>query len=233
MSKLKNAKIEIIESGDGSKTLYLKEIDETYHSTHGAYQEAMHVFIERGLAYGLKNKECVSVLEIGFGTGLNAILTENYILYKQSKKVIYDTLEAYPVSNEIVHKMGYDQYVDERIFPDFKKMHVCSWGKEIVLRENFRFKKIKQKLEDVELAKAHYDIIYFDAFAPSRQAEMWELDKLKKCYDSLVDGGILITYCAKGQFKRDLKSLGFRVEMLPGPPGKREITRGIKTNNRD
>ncbi len=216
--------IKIIITGDGSHSLLNEALDETYHSRHGAIQESMHVFIEQGFNYLLnkENTKTISILEVGFGTGLNALLTLSESIKKQSA-VAYTSLETYPLGREVWENFNY---------PDpnhlLKKLHDAEWQKWENISPHFNLLKLERSLQLVELEPKQFDLIYFDAFAPNKQPEMWELPMLDKVTEALKAGGVFITYCAKGQLKRDLKSLGLMVESLPGPPGKREMVRALK-----
>lgn len=216
--------IKIIITGDGSHTLLNEALDETYHSRHGAVQESLHVFIEQGLNYLLKkqNHESISILEVGFGTGLNALLTLSEAS-KNELSVAYTSLETYPLSQEVWENLNY---------PDphhlLNKLHMAEWQKWTYISSHFKLLKLEKSLQLVELEPEQFDLIYFDAFAPNKQPEMWELPMLDKVVKTLKYGGAFITYCAKGQLKRDLKTLGLIVESLPGPPGKREMVRAIR-----
>lgn len=218
-------KIEVRDTGDGSKTIYLPHLDETYHSHHGAVQEALHVFIKNGLQ-SLTQKE-IKVFELGFGTGLNAILTQ--IEAETSDKAIeYTGIEAYPVGHEIAAQMLYEEKIGQEWKMAFDNLHALTWNDFHRINSNFTFRKIDARIEDLDFERNYYDIIFFDAFGPRAQGELWQPNILEKMYLMLKPGGVFVTYCAMGQFKRDLKSLGFIVESLPGPPGKREMTRGQK-----
>jgi tRNA U34 5-methylaminomethyl-2-thiouridine-forming methyltransferase MnmC len=218
-------KRELIKTQDGSMTIFIPEMDETYHSTHGAIQEAEHVFIKHGLRkMEEKGLETIFIFEMGFGTGLNAFLTK----IRSNSIVNYTGIEAFPVSENELISLNYVGQLGEEFKVDFDLIHSTSWKETVQLSSQFFIKKVHQKIEEYKLEKDKYDIIYFDAFGPRAQSEMWDIEILKNMYDGLMDGGMLVTYCAKGQFKRDLKSLGFEVESLPGPPGKREMTRAWK-----
>lgn len=212
-------------TADGSSTLYIPELDENYHSDHGALQEALHVFIENGL--NTLNSDEISVFEMGFGTGLNALLA-SIAAKNKGKQISYTGIEAFPVSLEQISQINYIELVGEEHASDFKQMHQANWNEKIEFNSNFNFTKIQAKIEDYDIAENQYDILFYDAFGPRAQAIMWEIPILEKMYKSLKPGGIFVTYCAQGQFKRNLKSLGFEVIPLPGPPGKREMTKGIK-----
>lgn len=224
---MRSSNIEVRITADGSTTLYRKDIDETYHSTHGALQEARHVFIENGLAQ-FTNQTELRILEIGFGTGLNALLTALFAMDNKIS-VEYHGLEAFPLSEDIWRAVNYsDLIADHRVPKLFEQMHRMNWDELQGLNEKFSLKKIHDTLQLYDAPEQFFDLIYFDAFGPRAQEEMWHRDLLEKLLFTLKSGGVISTYCAKGSFKRDLKSLGFEVEALPGPPGKREMTRARK-----
>lgn len=202
--------LKIITTSDGSHSLLNVDLDETYHSRHGAVQESMHVFIKNGL--DVISKEEVNVFEVGFGTGLNALLTAH-----SGRKVNYTTIEAFPLSEEIYNQLNYEPRELLLAFHRNSELQIA----------NFHFKKIHITLESIFLDRI-YDIIFYDAFAPSKQPAMWEFPMIEKVCNALTPGGLFVTYCAKGQLKRDLKTLGMEVETLAGPPGKKEMVRGTK-----
>lgn len=217
----------IVTTGDGSKTIHIKEWNENYHSSHGAVQEAKHVFLQYGLSLFEEKKE-VNIFEVGFGTGLNAILTYQYAQEKQLS-IHYNAIEAYPVSEDELQLLNYASLFDASRMQDiYSNMHIVPWNKDEIISSDFVLHKIHQKLEDYIFPTNHFDLIYFDAFGPRVQENMWTQEVFQKLYDSLKMEGVFVTYCAKGQVKRDLKLVGFEVETLPGPPGKREMTRGKK-----
>lgn len=221
--------LEIIITSDGSHTLRNKSLNETYHSVHGAVQESMHVFIRNGLDYFRREHKTkhVSILEVGFGTGLNALLTLQYAR-ENSISIWYHTLELYPLPVEVWSKLNYGND-DTKLFAD---IHQSPWEIECSISPGFSITKQKASLLDVKL-DLRYDVIYFDAFAPSIQPALWELDSLERVTNNLNHGGIFVTYSAKGQLKRDLRSLGLQVETLPGPPGKLQMVRASKTMTPD
>jgi tRNA U34 5-methylaminomethyl-2-thiouridine-forming methyltransferase MnmC len=224
----KQQEIKIIESGDGSHTLFHSGLNETYHSMHGAVQESEHVFIKAGLEQFLPHKNIIKIVEIGFGTGLNAWLSYKKIA-GTSTKIIYHSLEPYPLDKEIYTQLNYSKNLTDTSLQEFfLQLHQAPWDKEIELNGNFILKKIKLRLEDYTAPEQNFDLVYYDAFAPSKQADVWLPENIKKVYSLLSEKGILVTYCARGQFKRDLKEVGFLVETLLGPPGKKEMTRGVK-----
>lgn len=209
-------------TADGSNTLYLAELDESYHSVHGAIQEAQHVFIQNGL-HRFLNKTEAHILEIGFGTGLNAFLS---LLEAQERKISihYTGLEAFPIDTTTAANLGYSEALEStKCAPYFIDMHRCEWGAEVCIHPFFSFRKIKQRIEHYNPSKANFDCIYFDAFSPRSQPDMWKLSVFDKLYAALRPAGFFVTYCAKGQVKRDLRKVGFLVHSVPGPPGKREM----------
>jgi len=225
--------LNLIKTGDGSNSLLNSELDETYHSRHGAIQESLHVFIKHGLQFWLQKNQAkeIAILEVGFGTGLNALLTLQESI-KNGSKIHYTTLEAFPVSMELIDQLNYAQQLDfDSAHPFFQSIHHCEWNAFVAINDNFILNKCKGKIQEINLSDATYDIVYFDAFAPAKQPEMWELPMLEKAVRSLKPNGIFVTYCAQGQLKRNLKTLGMRVESLPGPPGKREMVRAILLAN--
>ena len=219
-------KREIITTADGSKTIYIPEWDEHYHSSHGALQEAQHVFINNGL--NKQTGDYLTILEMGFGTGLNALLTY-FSAEKRQQYIHYIGIEAFPPSEKEIAAMEYDRFSSD---PDAKRvyeeLHTAPWNNALSISEHFVIEKQKCVLEDARVDGGTVDLIYYDAFGPRVQPELWTLEIFELLYKWLAPGGVLVTYCAKGQVKRDLKAVGFLVESLPGPPGKREMTRAIK-----
>lgn len=218
-------KREIIQTLDGSTTIQIKDWDECYHSRFGAIQEAKHVFIKNGLSL-FENKE-ISILEIGFGTGLNAFIT-----FLESQKlgqtINYVGVEGYPVSAEEVLSMNYVSELNAESESEiFEKMHNCNWEEEISFREDFVLTKRNQFFTDIEDFET-FDLIYFDAFGYNVQPELWSTAIFQKMYNSLKTNGILVTYAARGVVKRSMIEVGFKVEKLAGPPGKREMFRALK-----
>lgn len=221
---------EIIITEDGSHTLFIPELEETYHSTHGAIQESNYVFIERGLNFFVKERGLsnLRIFEVGFGTGLNALVTA---LHAEKNRIFikYSCIEPFPLKSKEVDKLNYSQCMkNETAAQIFTKIHETDWGKVAEISPYFQIEKTRKYLQDYNFTK-QFDICFFDAFSPSKQPEMWERGMLEKIFDGLVSRGIFVTYCAKGQLKRDLKRIGFDVETLPGPPGKMQMVRGIKT----
>ncbi|RAU84090.1 tRNA (5-methylaminomethyl-2-thiouridine)(34)-methyltransferase MnmD [Pontibacter arcticus] len=220
--------LEIRQTKDGSNTLYLPDLNEHYHSVHGALQESQHVFIKHGLEHVLSSKKDIKILEVGFGTGLNAILTFPCALARQSF-IQYDTLEKFPLPMDVIAQLSYEKLIlNPELLDAFNQMHLAPWNEPVELIPYFTLQKINETLEEFCPPDSYYDIVYFDAFAPDKQPELWTDDIFAKLYKAIRPGGLLVTYCAKGSFKRSLKAAGFEVEALPGPPGKREMTRGNK-----
>ena len=220
-------KRELVKTEDGSHSLFIKELDEHYHSIYGAIQESKHVFVEAGLKYFPPHSN-LTILEIGFGTGLNALMTllENESLQDQ---INYVGIEAYPVTVEEAASLNYIKELKaNQLQAAFDKMHSIEWERSEEITVNFSLTKKQVKFEDLQLAANSIDLIYFDAFAPSAQAHLWEESIFSNLFQALKNGGILVTYCAKGSVKRTLKSVGFTLEALPGPIGKREMTRAVK-----
>lgn len=216
-------------TGDGSHTLFVPSLNENYHSWHGAYTESAYVFIENGLNYFHQNNHEINVFELGFGTGLNAILSYQFAI-QHSCIIHYTGIELHPVPPEIIQQLNYGRlWKEETLDAIFESMHAAEWNKPKQLDPRFSFTKIQQSMLDYELPPDSFDVVYFDAFAPEKQPELWSVDLLLSLYHSLKRNGVLVTYCAKGQFKRNLKSVGFEVQTLPGPPGKREMVRAIKS----
>lgn len=209
---------------DGSNTLFVPALNEHYHSTNGAIQEAEHIFIQAGLLQALKHEVCV--LEIGFGTGLNTLLTA---LKSKEKGIVvhYCTIEAFPIAHEIVVQLNFTKCSDDSAL--FNKLHEAIWNHEVEISPNFYLTKIKADLTVYHFNfQSYFDVIYFDAFSPNTQAEMWTQEIFDQMYMLCKKGAYLITYCAKGEVRRRMQRAGFEVERLAGPPGKREMLRAKK-----
>jgi tRNA U34 5-methylaminomethyl-2-thiouridine-forming methyltransferase MnmC len=224
--------MEIITTGDGSHTLFSEKFNEIYHSRHGAIQESLHVFIYSGfevVAAAQQNDEPIKIFEVGFGTGLNALLTM-LEAEKRNRKVVYETIELYPVAIETIKELNYtNQLGFEFCYGPYHSLHLVRWNELHPIAPNFHFKKINASLTNWQPAHNNYQLIYFDAFAPEHQPEMWSAEIFRKMFEALAPGGILVTYCSKGAVQRAMKEAGFFIEKLPGPPGKREIVRAIKS----
>lgn len=218
-------KREIIITNDGSTTIHIPDWNENYHSTHGAIQEAKHVFIKNGLDL-LQNQKSISLLEIGFGTGLNAFITFLETLDKE--KVNYVGVEAYPISSEEIAQMNYVTELQATQYQVvFDKIHSCDWESQQHITEKFILTKRKQFFQDIN-DKEQYDLIYFDAFGFPLQPELWSEVIFKKMFDALLPNGVLVTYACRSSIKNAMLSVGFSIEKLPGAPGKREMLRAIK-----
>lgn len=216
----------VIITHDGSSSIYLPEWDEHYHSIHGAIQEAYHVFIKNGL-FLFREEKKIELLEIGFGTGLNALITliegEKYNLF-----INYTGIEAYPVSLEEMKQLNYLALLDAKNKDlEFVQMHEENWEEKLMISDTFYLTKKQQKFQDI-CEKNKYNLIYFDAFGARVQPELWTETIFEKMFEALVEGGILVTYAAKGSVRRAMLASGFQVEKLPGPPGKREMLRATK-----
>ena len=214
-------------TGDGSHTIYLPDINEHYHSIHGAIQESVHIYIEQGLLR-LEQTE-ISILEIGFGTGLNAFLSFCYSK-ERSIKINYLSLEKYPLSESEYTQLNYPQQVFPEYNSTFRQMHQADWNVWTDIDPNFRLHKLQVDLLTYQFNPSHqFDLVYYDAFAPGKQPEMWSAEILNKVGATVKNGGLLVTYCAKGSVRRALTDAGFLMARIPGPPGKKEILRGKKT----
>lgn len=220
---------EIITTADGSKTIHLVEWNEHYHSIHGAIQEANHVFIKHGLLFFVTTfpkVQPIKILEIGFGTGLNAFITL-LEAQKLDVEIDYVGVEAFPISSEEIQEMNYASQMDSNKSDEFLKLHQIPWEEKYLITSTFSLTKQKKLFADIE-DKNEYDLIYFDAFGARVQPELWTEAIFKKMYDALKPNGILVTYSAKGSVRRAMQTVGFQVEKLPGPPGKREMLRARK-----
>jgi tRNA U34 5-methylaminomethyl-2-thiouridine-forming methyltransferase MnmC len=219
----------IVTTGDGSSSVYSPVFNEQYHSHHGAIQESLHVFIRNGWQEAITNKTNISILEMGFGTGLNAFLVYLEMQKQNDLFVNYDSLEAFPIGMEIITALDYPVQTNSLQLKDvFLAMHECQWEKPVEIHERFVLTKLQKKIEQVELEKNKYDLIFFDAFSPRSQPELWTKEVFEKMYAAAKPNAVLVTYCAKGQVRRNMQAAGFSVERLDGPPGKREMLRARK-----
>lgn len=223
--------IEPIVTGDGSMSLYNRVIDEPYHSRHGAINESLHVFINAGLHYCQKKN--LRLLEVGMGTGLNTLLT---LMHHSDKSIHCTTLEPYPLEEALWSQLNYVALLGKsdadlaQLENQFKEIHQCEFQMDISFDENFTLYKSQQGILEFLQTNEEltYDLIYFDAFAPLKQEDMWTEEVFQMLYDHTNQGGILTTYCAMGLIRRRMISVGFKVEKIPGPPGKREMLRAVK-----
>lgn len=218
---MENIQRELQLTADGSHTIFIPEIDEHYHSVNGAIQESLHVFIEAGLRQ--LDKDVIHVFEIGFGTGLNAFLTALETLANPSLRVIYYTVEQYPLDMDLVRKLNYGTSQPAL----FQKLHEVEWEVLQPITDRFSLFKIRGDSNSCVLPEG-IDLVYFDAFAPDKQPEMWNQEIFEKLYNRMNINGLLTTYCAKGVVRRMMKEAGYSVERIPGPPGKREMLRARK-----
>jgi tRNA U34 5-methylaminomethyl-2-thiouridine-forming methyltransferase MnmC len=215
---------QVTTTSDGSHTIYVPEMDEHYHSVYGAVQESSFVFIKNG--FDFCKADPVSILEVGFGTGLNALLTAMKSI-SGSREVNYTTLEKYPLDNETINALNYHIYTGKEGSELFRIIHSSQWNIYVNICRNFNLKKVRMDFTR-ENPSGMYDLIYFDAFGPDKQPEMWTSDKFSVISSVTNRNGILVTYSAKGEVKRSLKACGFDVTLLPGPPGKRQMIRAVK-----
>lgn len=225
--KPKPVSMEIITTQDGSPTIRLPDLDVTYHSRFGAVQESRHVFIENGLYLKSIGRKELQILEIGFGTGLNALLTA-LESQRLALKVHYTSLDCHPLEQSVWSALDFSSCIEYPFAKEyFNRIHEAPWNEAAVLTPVFTLEKLNKRVENW-MPKAAYDLIYYDAFAPSSQPELWTEEIMVKMFRALKPGGVLVTYCAKSTFKKALKTAGFLVESLPGPPGKREMTRATR-----
>jgi tRNA U34 5-methylaminomethyl-2-thiouridine-forming methyltransferase MnmC len=226
------SKVEVRATADGSATLFVPALNEHYHSRHGARQESKHVFIRHGswpwLEAGEGQERPLRILEVGLGTGLNALLTLE-AAFAHGAAVAYDGLETFPLPPAVVAALQpeWDQ-LGKPLAALFTALHAAPWGRRTALQPGFELLKIHEPLQTVALTPEHYDLIYFDAFAPEKQPELWAEAVFAKLYAAAAAGATLVSYCAQGQFRRNLRAAGWLTEKLPGPPGKREMTRATK-----
>lgn len=221
-------KRKIITTADGSKTIQIEEWNEQYHSVHGAINEANHVYLKHGLLFFNSefNEKNISILEMGFGTGLNAFLT----LIEAEKcnlNISYVGVEAYPVLQEEIEVLNYVELISEKHKVKFEELHSSSWGKNVKISNFFKLKKEQVLFKNINYTE-NFDVIYFDAFGPRVQPELWTEDIFKLMYEALKPDGVLVTYSVQGTVKRALRAVGFVVKRLEGPPNKRHMLRAIK-----
>ncbi|WP_461451804.1 tRNA (5-methylaminomethyl-2-thiouridine)(34)-methyltransferase MnmC2 [Mucilaginibacter sp.] len=217
--------LEIVKTADGSNTIFNSDVGENYHSHHGALQESRHVFLKSGLQYFLEQHSSneVSILEVGFGTGLNFLLTADYCTV-ENIQLEYTGIEAYPLTEEMISKTGYDEYISPKLWKQFVNTYSEALSSTIKVDKNIDLSIAKTKLVDFNSDKL-FNIIYFDAFAAAYQPEMWNEAAITHTLRLLKPGGVFVTYAITGNLKRIVKSLGLKVEKAPGAPGKREMLR--------
>ncbi len=219
--------LSIINTKDGSQSISSKNFNATYHSIHGAIEESIHVFISAGIYYKfLQGYSSLKIFEMGFGSGLNALLAS--LSAKKFKiPIFYHSIELYPLDKSVYSKLNFYNQIPNATEKEFLSLHESDWNHSISINEFFRLKKIKDDINVLPLEK-NYDLIFYDAFAPSSQAYLWEEKLQSKLYHALNPNASLVTYCAQGKFKRILKSLGYQLDQLPGPGRKHEMTRANK-----
>ena len=217
--------VDLVICKDGSHTLKLKDSDEHYHSTHGALEESRFVYLKNGLEL-FKNKPSLSILEVGFGTGMNALLSEIWAGSGISK-INYTAYEPYPIAEDVWRSLNYPDLLGGGTPSVHSAFYECPWEMEVGISAHFRLLKLQQKIEVLDKTDS-YDLIYFDAFGPETQPELWTKELFQKMFRACKKGAILVTYCAKGQVRRDLQEVGFEVERLSGPPAKRHMLRARK-----
>lgn len=214
-------------TGDNSRTLYIEELDECYHSHHGALQEAEHVFIKNGLEK--QDKKEINILEMGFGTGLNVLVTLQKFLQSMDLKINYYSLEKYPISQEEAQNLDYGKLFENPVIKEvYTEIHSCEWEKLVQIQPNFFLKKIKTdffELEKIDLPEI--DLVYYDCFGARVQPDLWEKSLFELVKSKMKKGGLLTTYSSKGSVRRALQKLGFEVQKLEGPKGKREMLNAI------
>jgi tRNA U34 5-methylaminomethyl-2-thiouridine-forming methyltransferase MnmC len=219
----------IVLTEDGSSSIYSEEVNQYYHSHFGALQESMHIFINAGLCSEyLSHLENISILELGFGTGLNALLT--YFEAKEiNKKIYYETIELYPLTPQEAAQLNYPDILQ---YPNTKEifttLHSTTWDEKVVISEHFSINKRKSSAIDAQYPPNTFNLVYFDPFSPDVQPELWTKTVFESIYYSMNDNAILLTYSTKGHVKEVMRKIGFEIEKLPGPAGKREILRGRK-----
>jgi tRNA U34 5-methylaminomethyl-2-thiouridine-forming methyltransferase MnmC len=220
--------MDFVTTGDGSKTIFNAQIGENYHSKHGALQESKHVFLKTGLQFYLEkeNAKEAGILEIGFGTGLNFILSADYCV-SHNIKLDYCGIEAFPLEKEVVENIGYNEYVSEPLWKDYICNYELGLKQEIAINNDISLQIAHKKV--LEFASSRlFGVIYFDAFAAIHQPEMWSDETLAHVTKFLKPGGVFVTYAITGNLKRSMKALGFSIEKAPGAPGKREMLRAVK-----
>jgi len=220
--------VNLVETGDGSHTLYSGHFNEHYHSVHGAVQESRHVFIEAGLRKACESRNEINLLEIGFGTGLNALLSCIKAL-QDGLFINYYSIEPYPLPENVWTALNYGRVINfDKAGELYQKICSESWNEQAKIISGFNLTKSLGCFMELDITPGYYHLVYDDAFSPEVQPEMWTVDVFRKLFHGMAPGGILVTYCCKGIVKQALRSAGFRIERLPGPPGKREMIRAFK-----
>jgi len=216
----------LIETADGSKTIFIPEMNEQYHSVNGAITESEYVFVNNGFTF--RQKKDPVIFEAGFGTGLNALLTA-INAEKNNRLTTYYAIEKYPLAGEIIKTLAYGDIISNEAINIYEKIHSCEWGKTVQISPCFYIHKINADLIEFSVNSIPmFDIIYFDAFGPDKQPEIWTPEIFQKIYTNCSPGAVFVTYSAKGEIRRQLANVGFEIERLSGPPGKKHMLRGIK-----
>ncbi len=217
-------KVQITRTADHSDTLYVPALDEHYHSIYGAWQESLHVFITEGFLQ--IRKPSFTIFEMGFGTGLNTLLSMIEAV-KQGIEVTYHSIDLHPLKKSLIKQLNHNRFTDPEFHSRVNTIYSSKWGSPVVIGKNFNLTKIKADMLSYRFTSV-YDLVYWDAFGPEKQPELWQAPLFRKVYKSMTFNGILVTYAAKGQVRRNLEAAGFVVSRIPGPPGKREMIRAIK-----
>jgi tRNA U34 5-methylaminomethyl-2-thiouridine-forming methyltransferase MnmC len=216
--------LEIIKTADGSHTIFVSELNEHYHSVNGAFRESSFIFINNG--FDFNKAESLRIFEVGFGTGLNTFLSA-IRSKKENRRVYYTAIEKYPLPDDIIQALNYPDFVDKNDRMIFRAIHDSPWNSPQKIHSNFTLTKTRGDLITDDIS-GNFDIIYFDAFGPDKQPEMWTGEIFRKISEIVTIKGILVTFTSKGEVKRRLREFGFQVDILPGPPGKRHIIRAVK-----
>ena len=219
-------KREVIETADGSKTLFIPEMDEHYHSVNGALTESEYVFLKQGYIHHYSGSPVI--FEVGFGTGLNALVTA-LKAEEQKRKTRFISIEKYPLSVDELKNLEYDKLISNTAANVFQNIHMANWNEEVEITDFFSLHKIKADIKTFHFSNlSPFDVIYFDAFAPDKQPGLWNPEIFENIFKACSKGAIFVTYSAKGIIRRRLESVGYKIERLPGPPKKRQMMRGIK-----
>lgn len=216
----------VIDTGDGSKTLFIPEMDEQYHSVNGARTESEYVFLKQGYIH--HSSESPKIFEVGFGTGLNALLTA-CLAQQLKRKTTFISIEKYPLESDLIKQLNYGKLISAEAEQLFNKIHEAKWDTETTISKYFELLKIEGDLTIHQFQSSdNFDLVYFDAFGPDKQPDMWSHEIFEKIYDACAPNSVFVTYSAKGSIRRQLRNCGYTMERLPGPPGKRQMLRGTK-----
>ena len=219
-------KRQVIQTADGSKTLFVPEMNEQYHSVNGALTESDYVFLKQGYLHHPSPSPVV--FEVGFGTGLNALVTA-LKAEEQKRSTTFISIEKYPISTAEIENLDYGKIISDKAVDLFQKLHAADWNKEVKISEYFTLHKVEADLTKLAIKNlGPFDVIYFDAFAPDKQPQLWQAEIFDRIFEASKIGAIFVTYSAKGSIRRQLISSGFSIERLSGPPGKRQMLRGVR-----